>query len=151
MDKPAPHGSTQTPIDARFKREGGGKAAATTATATTATTAAAGEETEAPAPAAAPQPQDVEPEDAEQVQRELWRLTREVSEHLPHAEPAPVPRRREDEDKAAKEAERQQAFEDTAVGAADAGAAAVELAERAVQGALSAAARKLGLGQKEEA
>jgi len=152
QSEPAPHGSTQTPVDGRFKRDGGGQAAVTTA--------AASGEAKAAAAAAAPQPQDVEPRDGERVQQEVRRLAREFSAHLPSpAEPASgaPPRRDEEKDKAKEKekgeeelreaATKQQAGDDQSVGAADAGLAAVALAE----GALSAAARKLGFGQQEEA
>lgn len=159
MEMPAPHGSTQTPIDARYKREGGGGEHAATSTTTT---ASADADESAPPSAAAPQPQDVEPQDAEQVQRELRELTREISTHLP-TQPEVLQREEHDTEQETKKKttaaaageetkaaeEERQVFSDQHEGAADAGAAAVELAERAVEGVLSAAARGLGLGKKE--
>jgi hypothetical protein len=156
MEKPAPHGSTQTPVEA------GGEAKARTTTKEA--TATKEEESHHPA---APQPQDVEPEDAEQVKEELRKLTREVSEHAPaqpaalataaaqketgEGERAPPPEEKKEQ------AKEEQVGADHAVGAADAGAAAVELAEQAVEGALGAVesalgtvAHKLGFGKEEE-
>jgi hypothetical protein len=131
-----PLGSTQTPIDARYKREGGGagKVVAKDKPAMT----PPGEEEGLPLPAAAPQPQNVgsDVEDAEYVREELRKLTRQAS-----GEGSPRPAATADPTAAAQE-EEEQKHDDAAVGAADAGAAAVEL----VEGGVEAAARKLGFG-----
>jgi hypothetical protein len=146
MSVPAPHGSTQTPIDARYKREGGGSGAHATPAAAMTAAPRVDDQEEDEGPAAAPQPQNLDSdreEDAQYARDELRKLVRQASSGVAAAgkaspqaaaasQPQPQP----------QEQQKQQKQDDQAVGAADAGATAVEL----VEGVVEAAARKLGIG-----
>ena len=150
---PPPHGSTQTPVEGRFKGE----------SKETLARAGAAEKAEAPplassAVSGAPQPQNVsasDAEDAELVRRELRHLTRQLSESAVVAGKEETTKQSGGgggaqasaarEPAAAAAAKMEQKGADQAAGAADAGAAAVAL----VEGIVEAAARRLGIDQGE--
>ena len=156
-----PHGSTQTPTEGRYKLEGAGAEKRAMAAAAAAATPSSKEEggavqEEEQGPVAAPQPHQVsasDKEDEEYVRRELGKLTRQFSAGSKEksggggASGATATKAAETK----QHAQEDQKGADQSVGAADAGAAAVEL----VEGVVEAAARRLGIGggggEKEQA
>lgn len=128
-----PRGSTQTPVEGRYKLEGAGAEKHA---------AGASSSREEKSPAAAPQPQNIsasDDEDAEMVRRELGHLKHQI-----YASTTAAAEKKSGEVLPPKEEATKQKGADQAVGAADAGAAAVEL----VEGVVEAAARRLGIGEE---